>query len=74
MADASKSYIRTLQRIGRGLRTQEGKEILYVHDFIDDGNKYLIEHSNARYDIYKNEGFECELVKDVVNDKDNGCA
>ena len=61
MADAAKSHIKVLQRIGRGMRTQEGKKLLHVHEFIDDTDGYLLEHSTVRHKLYEAEGFKCVL-------------
>lgn len=58
LAGGGKSYVRLLQRIGRGLRRKEGDNRLTVYDFWDDTNKYLIEHSEQRYNTYIEEGFE----------------
>lgn len=58
LAGGGKSYVRLLQRLGRGLRKKEGNNRLTVYDFWDDTNKYLIAHSERRYDTYIEEGFE----------------
>lgn len=61
LAAGGKSYIKLLQRVGRGLRRKEGDNILTVVDFIDDTNKYLLDHSDERISTYINEGFETRL-------------
>lgn len=47
-----------IQRVGRGLRTADDKEILNYYDFIFHNNEYLLEHSKKRVKILKNEGHE----------------
>jgi superfamily II DNA or RNA helicase len=47
-----------IQRVGRGLRTANDKEILNYYDFIFYNNEYLLEHSKKRIKILKNEGHE----------------
>lgn len=61
IAAGGKSHIKLLQRIGRGIRAKEGENILHVHDFIDDTNKYLLSHSDERISIYGQEGFEKQI-------------
>lgn len=58
LAGGGKSHIRILQRVGRGLRTCDAKERLLVYDFLDDTCDYMLDHSEQRYDLYKEEGFE----------------
>lgn len=62
MAGGNKSHIQILQRIGRGLRKAEGKSELHVYDFLDATHKYLLKHSEERYKIYKDEGFDMEML------------
>ena len=63
MAGGGVSDIKLLQRIGRGLRHKEnGANVLHILDFIDDTNKYLLEHSNARISTYVGENFHTEMV------------
>ena len=64
---SNKSIVRILQRIGRALRVEEGKECAYVYDFVVDG-KYLRKHLNERVKLYKKEKFGAELY---VWDKEN---
>jgi len=58
LAGGSKSHVKLLQRIGRGLRRKSGKNEVIIHDFIDDINKHLLSHSESRVRIYGEEGFE----------------
>lgn len=57
LAAGGKSHIKLLQRIGRGLRKKDGDNTLIVHDFIDDTNKYLFNHSESRVNVYASERF-----------------
>jgi len=50
-AGSRKSHIRTMQRLGRGLR---GKQLIVI-EFVNFCNDYLLKHSQARYNAYKNE-------------------
>lgn len=54
LAGGGKSSIRTLQRIGRCIRGNEGKTYAAVIDFYDN-IRYLNKHSKIRYEIYKSE-------------------
>lgn len=49
-----------IQRMGRGLRAKPHDNTVTMYDFIDDTNKYLLEHSEARIDAYIQEGFHVE--------------
>lgn len=62
LAGGGKSSVKLLQRIGRGMRKKEGTNVLYIHDFIDDTNKYLLRHSDARISTYVEEGFETTVI------------
>ena len=53
-AAGGKSFIRTVQSIGRGLRLNNNKEELKIIDLADN-LEYGIEHSNKRKIIYKEE-------------------
>lgn len=54
IASSGKSSVRALQRIGRVIRKAPGKKFAAIIDFIDQA-KFLIDHSEARYKIYKSE-------------------
>lgn len=54
MAGGGKSTVRTLQRIGRVIRSFPGKKSAIVIDFIDNA-KYLDKHSATRIAVYKTE-------------------
>ena len=50
-----------IQRMGRGLRTAEDKDILNYVDFVFDINPYLHKHSLKRIKIIKQQGHEVEI-------------
>jgi hypothetical protein len=54
-----------IQRVGRGLRTAEDKEILNYYDFVFHNNDYLLEHSKKRIKILKKEGHDISIKDDV---------
>jgi len=69
-ASPTKSKIRVLQSIGRGLRKLEGKEICTLYDLVDDFShklrkhtwlNYVLKHFMSRYEIYKNEKFTIKI-------------
>ncbi len=62
-ASPSKSRIRNLQSIGRGLRKAEGKDNMRLFDIADDlkCNNYTLAHLKERINIYNEESFPYEL-------------
>jgi len=56
VASGGKSDVKTIQRIGRGLRTKADGGALTAYDFYDS-SKYLMEHSHRRKEVYKREGY-----------------
>ena len=66
---SSKSHIRVLQSIGRGLRLHESKEKLVLWDVVDDLSRrsakgrtklnYMMKHWAERYKLYQEQGFVC---------------
>ena len=67
-ASPSKSRIRNLQSIGRGLRTTEGKDSCNLYDIGDDlswksKKNYTLLHMIERIKIYNDENFEYKLLK-----------
>lgn len=65
-ASPSKSRIRNLQSIGRGLRTHETKQKATLYDLVDDLSKgktrnFALKHFMERVDIYSKEGFNLKL-------------
>ena len=64
----TKSSIRTLQSIGRGLRQSEGKEIATLYDIADDMRykkhmNYTLKHFVERTKIYNEEQFPFKIYK-----------
>ena len=64
----TKSSIRTLQSIGRGLRQSEGKEIAVLYDISDDLRhkkhmNYTLKHFVERTRIYNEEQFPFKIYK-----------
>lgn len=57
MVDASKSYVATLQRIGRVLRIMPEKQNVYIFDLVDRTSESLFKHAKARISYYKEQGF-----------------
>ena len=67
-ASPSKSRIRNLQSIGRGLRTSENKDSCKLYDIADDltwksKKNYTLLHMIQRIKIYNDEHFNYKLVK-----------
>jgi superfamily II DNA or RNA helicase len=67
-ASPSKSRVRNLQSIGRGLRTSENKTKCNLYDIGDDlswksKKNYTLLHMIERIKIYNDEHFEYKLVK-----------
>ena len=66
-ASPSKSQIRVLQSIGRGLRKSDDGRETTLYDISDDiswmkRKNYSLLHSEERNKIYKNEQFNCKTV------------
>jgi superfamily II DNA or RNA helicase len=66
LAGSGKSSTRALQRIGRVLRTFEGKADAIVYDFMDTA-QYVCAHARARKKIYKTEK-EFKLTEVLMED------
>ena len=58
---SNKSIVRILQRIGRGVRIEDGKDNVEIIDFIIDA-PYLKKHILHRVKLYKTEQFRLEIV------------
>lgn len=71
LGSPTKSQIRLLQSIGRGLRKHHDKEVCRLFDIADDlrGNRkklnYTLKHCIERLKIYQTEGFE--IVEKLIN-------
>lgn len=67
-ASPSKSRVRNLQSIGRGLRQSDGKEVATLYDIADDIRhkkhiNFTLKHFMDRTKIYTEEKFEFKLYK-----------
>ena len=65
-ASPTKSRIRTLQSIGRGLRTTEGKDNVTIYDIADDlkyktHTNFTLQHLVERLEIYNSENFNYKI-------------
>ena len=65
-ASPSKSRIRNLQSIGRGLRIGDSKETATLYDISDDltykdKKNFTLTHFQERINIYNEEGFTYEI-------------
>ncbi|AEC52994.1 helicase [Synechococcus phage S-CRM01] len=73
-ASPSKSRIRVLQTIGRGLRKGKNKERCMIYDIADDlrghtqRNNYTLNHLIERINYYVNESFEYQMFELRVPD------
>ena len=69
-ASPSKSRIRNLQSIGRGLRKVEGKKSMRLFDIADDlqCDNYTLGHLKDRINIYNEEKFPYEILQFDLND------
>ena len=72
-ASPSKSQIRVLQSIGRGLRKSDNGEATTLYDIIDDlrnnnNMNFAYLHSDERYKIYEREKFDNKTYKVKIND------
>jgi len=67
-ASPSKSKIRVLQSIGRGLRMSDTKDSVTLFDLVDDlshagDENYTLQHGMERIDIYSKERFNYRVTK-----------
>lgn len=67
-AHPTKSTIRVLQSLGRGLRLNEGKDVCRLWDVVDDASwkrrkNYTLEHGMERYSIYAAEELPVRVVE-----------
>jgi len=71
-AAPTKSQIKVLQSIGRGLRKAENGQGCIVYDIIDDITQgyatpnYAFKHGIERVKIYKEQGFEIEVTEKAI--------
>ena len=65
-AGAMSSAVQTLQRLGRAMRiAEDGTKKCWVVDFMDEGNRYVVEHAETRKQIYLDEGHRVTVIDDV---------
>lgn len=62
IASAGLSFVKTIQRLGRGLRVTETKKDIIVYDFIDKIHRSLNNHSKQRIKDYKAFGYN-DIIK-----------
>lgn len=55
IANGGKSFVKTIQRIGRGLRKKVDGSMLEVLDVMDNTNPYLLAHAKKRVKYYEEE-------------------
>lgn len=70
-ASPSKSKIRNLQSIGRGLRLKSGKQYCTLYDIADDlhwkaWKNHTLNHAAERYKLYSEEQFSIKLAEVVL--------
>lgn len=66
IGSGGKSVIATLQRIGRGMRNNQGaKKDVQIFDIMDKGNKWLEEHARGRRRAYLKESHEVQIDKSL---------
>lgn len=70
-ASPSKSKIRNLQSIGRGLRLKEGKTHCNLYDLADDlhwksWKNHTLNHAAERYKTYAEEEFKIKLIEVAI--------
>jgi len=64
IASGGKSVIAALQRIGRGMRTNNGaKSTFKVYDILDLGVPSLEKHSRRRMNTYVRESYETVIAE-----------
>lgn len=72
-ASPSKSQIKVLQSIGRGLRKSDNGQVTTLYDLTDDlhwKNKknYTLVHGASRVRIYEKEQFKYKIIKVGINE------
>ena len=58
IATGGASAIAAIQRVGRGMRMAEGKNVFTVWDVADRGHRWLEKHTKQRLKAYEREGYE----------------
>lgn len=70
-AGGMKAIITTAQKVGRGVRIANGKEILWFFDFTDKHNTTVKHHARERYKTYVDLGLKVqvfETIEDICKD------
>lgn len=68
VASAGKSTIRTLQRLGRGMRVTADKTEMELWDLDDSGHRWLDQHSGKRIQAYGRDGYRVlQIPADQAN-------
>jgi len=67
IASALMSKNETLQKLGRSVRLDEGKDEAIVYDFLDIGNKYTHKHAKERIKHYTDAGFDVFVDGKLIN-------
>ena len=65
LAGGQKAQIKTLQRVGRGLRRKDGDNTTYIFDFSDDFNVVLAKHAKERQKVFRALHIPIFEVKDL---------
>lgn len=74
LAYPRKNYRQTFQRIGRGMRTNEGKTHLVVYDFFDNEDTFLMDHYYRRQKYYIKENFpHCDISLKMICNNIEDC-
>ena len=73
-ASPTKSKVRSLQSIGRGLRLGDNKDGCVLFDICDNfctkrKSNYMVKHGNERLKIYYKENFDIEMVNVTFTEK-----
>lgn len=68
IASGGKSVIAALQRVGRGMRTDQGKKVTFeVFDILDVGSPMMERHSRRRMNTYVREGYSTVIRSEDGN-------
>jgi superfamily II DNA or RNA helicase len=62
LVEAGKSFVRTIQSIGRGLRMSDDKDKVEIYD-VCSKMKFSNNHSNKRKQFYKNAEYPFDVKK-----------
>ena len=65
VAAGKSSAVAALQRLGRGMRTSEGKDTFELWDVFDRGQDWLARHATARKQAYRKGGHEVVISQDL---------